>query len=72
MYVLSISFWWKDILWESFKSYETWKWNLVNVSYNIIMNKQAFIEADMAKKLSDSELIIKLASSGAENLFSEI
>ena len=36
------------------------------------MNKQAFNEIDMAKKLSDSELIIKLASSGVENLFSEI
>ena len=36
------------------------------------MNKQAFSEVDMAKKFSDSELIIKLASSGVKNLFSEI
>ena len=52
MWFLSICFekQWKDVLWQSFKSYKTRKWNLV----------------DRVKKLSDGELIIKFASSSAE------
>ena len=48
-----------------FKSYETWKRNLV--SYNIIMNKYLSVQqlVDRAKNLSDAELIIKLVSVSA-------
>ena len=48
---------WKDVLRQSFKSYKTWKRNLV----------------DMAKKLSDVELIIKFASSSVgERIFRDL
>ena len=47
----------EDVLWQSFKSYETWKWNLL----------------DWAKKSSDAELIIKFASSSVgEGIFRDL
>ena len=43
-------------------------WNLeMNASYNIIMNKYLSV-VGRSKKLSDAELIIKLASSSVEEL----
>ena len=47
----------EDVLWQSFKSYETWKWNLL----------------DWVKKSSDAELIIKFASNSVgEGIFRDL
>ena len=71
MCVLSVCFekHWKDILWQSFKCYETWKQNIVNQYYH----EQVFSEVDKAKKLSDTELNIKWRSgSVGERIFRDL
>ena len=71
MCVLSICFeeHWKDVLWQSFKSYGTWKWNLILRYYH----EQVISVVDRAKKLSDAELVIKFASSSVgERIFRDL
>ena len=70
MCLLSISFeeHWKDVLRQSVKSYETWKWNLITKYH-----EQVISVVDRAKTLPDAELIVKLASSSVgERIFRDL
>ena len=73
MCLLSVCFekHWKDVLWQSFKSYET----LGNESLLQYYHEQvtSVVDINRAKKLSNAELIIKLASSSVgEPIFRDL